>query len=275
MMETQQQIIHALGVTPVFDAKAEAERRINFLARYLERSGQHAYVLGISGGVDSTVAGRLAQLAVEKLRARGQNANFHAVRLPYREQQDEDDAQAAVHFVAPDKVSTVNIHSTVDAVRAALGSAIYRNAAHEDFVVGNIKARARMIVQYAIAGAEGGLVIGTDHAAEALMGFFTKFGDGAADVTPLTGLNKRRVRALGEYLGAPLKLIEKRPTADLESLSPQKADEDVFGMSYDVIDDFLEGKVIKEEAYEKIIRTYALTAHKRALPFSPMSSEAA
>lgn len=269
-METQQQeIICALGVTQSFDVSQEIERRINFLADYLEASGQHAYVLGISGGVDSTVAGRLTQLAVEKLRKKGRQAMFHAVRLPYLKQQDEQDAQAALSFIRADKNSTVNIHSTVDALRNALGDDHYRDAHHEDFVVGNMKARARMIVQYAIAGAEGGLVVGTDHAAEALMGFFTKFGDGAADVIPLSGLNKRRVRSLGQSLGAPSQLVAKRPTADLESLSPQKADEDVFGISYDVIDDFLEGKEIDCAAYEKIVRTYAQTQHKRELPVSP------
>jgi len=75
-------------------------------------------------------------------------------------------------------------------------------------------------------------VIGTDHAAEALMGFYTKFGDGACDLTPLHGLNKRRVRAVAEWLGAPNELVHKVPTADLESLSPGKADEDAFGITY-------------------------------------------
>lgn len=265
----QQQIIRELGVSQRFDAQQEIDYRVDFLASYLEASGQHTYVLGISGGVDSTVTGRLAQLAVEKLRSRGRAATFHAVRLPYREQQDEHDAQAALSFIRADKVSTVNIQSTVEALRSAIGDDHYRDAGHEDFVVGNMKARARMVVQYAIAGAEGGLVIGTDHAAEALMGFFTKFGDGAADVTPLAGLSKRRVRSLGQTLGAPSQLVGKRPTADLESLSPQKADEDVFGMSYDTIDDFLEGKKIDQTAFDKIVRTYRQTQHKRELPIAP------
>src|SRR5690606_21546914 len=82
----------------------------------------------------------------------------------------------------------------------------------------------------------------TDHAAEALMGFFTKFGDGAADVTPLTGLNKRRVRALAQAMGAPDEQVNKVPTADLESLSPLKPDEVAMGVSYTEIDAFLEGR---------------------------------
>lgn len=270
MTATQAQIIETLGVTPDFNAGREAEARIAFLADYLQQSGAAGYVLGISGGVDSTVAGRLTQLAVERLRARGVAATFTAVRLPYGEQQDEQDAQEALAFIQADKVSTVNIRGAVDELHKALDATQFRDAAHLDFVTGNSKARLRMVAQYAIAGATGGLVVGTDHAAEALMGFFTKFGDGAADVTPLTGLNKRRVRAVGAYLGAPEKLVKKKPTADLETLAPQKADEDVFGMTYEVIDDFLEGKTVDSEAAEKILRTYTTTAHKRRQPISPL-----
>jgi NAD+ synthase len=111
----------------------------------------------------------------------------------------------------------------------------------EDFVLGNIKARQRMIAQYAIAGTRVGAVIGTDHAAESLMGFFTKFGDGAADILPLSYLTKRRVRALAQALGASPRLVTKMPAADLESLTPQKPDEESYGISYEDFDDFLEG----------------------------------
>ena len=271
MTVTQQQIIEALGVTPTFDATEEAERRINFLAEYLARSGRGGYVLGISGGVDSTVAGRLAQLAVERVRSSGAIARFHAVRLPYLKQHDESDAQAAVTFIAPDEISTVNIHAAVDALRRGFVNAGFRDDAHEDFVIGNAKARMRMVAQYALAGASDALVVGTDHAAEALMGFFTKFGDGAADLTPLTGLNKRRVRSIGAYLGVPSSLINKTPTADLENLQPQRTDEDAFGMPYDIIDDFLEGKRVPASPHENIVRIYESTAHKRALPVTPDS----
>ena len=266
----QAEIIAALGVPSTFDETDEVERRVSFLAGYLKRTGLRGYVLGISGGVDSSTAGRLAQLAVERLRATGYDATFYAMRLPYGTQHDEDDAQLALRFVAPDRALTVDIKPATDAIRHALSTdAVYRDEAHQDFVIGNVKARQRMIAQYAIAGAHGALVIGTDHAAEALMGFFTKHGDGAADVTPLTGLTKRRVRALARHLGAPLALIDKVPTADLESLSPQRADEDAFGMPYDTLDDFLEGQDVSPTAAETIVRAYRATAHKRALPVSP------
>jgi NAD+ synthase len=267
----QREIIAALHVAPVFDAAAEIERRTAFLADYLRGTGLRALVLGISGGVDSLTAGCLAQRAVEKLRAEGYGATFIAMRLPYGVQKDEHEAQASLSVIRPDRILTVDIRPAADGMLAALkkGDLAFRDAAHEDFVLGNIKARQRMIAQFAVAGAHDGIVIGTDHAAEALMGFFTKFGDGAADVTPLSGLNKRRVRALAQRLGAPDALVFKVPTADLESLVPGKPDEDAFGVSYEQIDDFLEGKPVAAAAREIILATHRKSAHKRALPVEP------
>ena len=124
--------------------------------------------------------------------------------------------------------------------------------------------------QYAIAFATGGLVVGTDHAAEAVMGFFTKHGDGACDLAPLSGLTKRQVRQIAGALGAPRALVDKVPTADLEDLRPQRPDEESYGVTYEQIDDFLEGKPVDAEAAHLIFRQYAITAHKRALPAAPV-----
>ncbi|ART62567.1 ammonia-dependent NAD(+) synthetase [Kushneria marisflavi] len=270
-MTTQQQIIDALDIEQHFDAQQEVERRIDFLADYLKETGAETLVLGISGGVDSTTAGRLCQLAVERIRERGGHATFHAMRLPYGEQHDEDDAQAAINYIRADRQLDVNIKPSADAMLESLEqSGLEFNDKHQrDFVHGNIKARARMIAQYAVAGRHNGLVVGTDHGAEAVMGFFTKHGDGACDLTPLFGLNKRRVRALLSVLDGPESLVNKVPTADLESLSPGRADEDALGVSYDQIDDFLEGKEIDQAAAKRIISTFERTAHKRDLPRSP------
>ena len=268
----QSEIARTLNVAATFDVHQELERRVAFLADYLTASRLDAYVLGISGGVDSLTAGCLAQRAVDRVRAQGRpQARFIAMRLPYGQQHDEEAAQQSLRVIKPDLTLTVDIKPAADGMLAALRQAevAFRDAAHEDFLLGNIKARQRMIAQYAVAGAHNGLVIGTDHAAEALMGFFTKFGDGAADLTPLTGLNKRRVRALAAELGAPDELVHKVPTADLESLSPQKPDEDAFGVTYQEIDDFLEGKEVSEKAFDIIVRTYRNSAHKRALPAEP------
>ena len=270
--EMQRDIIRDLHVSQTFDADSEIERRVAFLADYLAEAGMQSLVLGISGGVDSLAGGCLAQRAVELARSRGHQAIFIAMRLPYGEQRDEPDAQASLRVIRPDKQLTVNIKPASDAMLQALldGKVQFRDAAQQDFLLGNIKARQRMIAQYAVAGAHNGLVVGTDHAAEALMGFFTKFGDGAADLMPLTGLNKRRVRALALAMGAPQSLAMKIPTADLESLSPLKPDEEAFGVTYGEIDDFLEGKDVSEQAAQIILRTFHRSAHKRELPRFPV-----
>ncbi|MGZ9928678.1 ammonia-dependent NAD(+) synthetase [Streptomyces sp. NC-S4] len=267
----QQEIARDLQVSASFDVRQEIERRVAFLAERLTSTGLRALVLGISGGVDSTTAGRLCQLAVERVRAAGHEATFFAMRLPYGTQADEKDAQLALDFIRADRVLTVDVKSASDAaLEAALaGGTVFRDAHHQDFVHGNIKARQRMIAQYAVAGAHEGLVVGTDHAAEAVSGFFTKFGDGAADVVPLTGLTKRRVRALAQELGAPAELVHKTPTADLETLDPGKPDEDALGVTYDDIDDLLEGKPVAGTAFAAIVTRYRLTEHKRQLPIAP------
>ncbi|MFF6815343.1 ammonia-dependent NAD(+) synthetase [Streptomyces sp. NPDC012403] len=267
----QREIARELGVAGAFEVEREIERRVAFLAERLTSTGRRSLVLGISGGVDSTAAGRLCQLAVERARAGGHEARFHAMRLPYGVQADEHDARLALSFIRADHVLTVDVKPAADAaLEATLAAGVkFRDARHQDFVHGNIKARQRMIAQYAVAGAHDGLVVGTDHAAEAVTGFFTKFGDGAADLVPLAGLTKRRVRAVTEALGAPDELVRKTPTADLESLDAGKADEDALGVTYDAIDDFLEGKPVDEPAFETIVRHYRLTDHKRRPPAAP------
>jgi len=228
-------------------------------------------VLGISGGVDSTTAGRLAQLSVEELRAETGDADYRfiAVRLPHNTQHDEHDAQASLNFIRADENATVNIADSVNGLSQQVSHLQQLSDARRDFVIGNVKARIRMVAQFAIANANNGLVIGTDHAAEAVMGFFTKFGDGACDLAPLSGLVKKQVRAIAAHLGAPQHLVMKTPTADLEELRPGKPDEEAHGVTYAEIDAFLHGETVSDEAYATIVRTYDATRHKRELPLVP------
>lgn len=266
MTELQQQIIADLAVRPTIDASVEIERRVQFLVDYLRATAAAGFVLGISGGQDSSLAGRLAQLAVERVRAEGGEATFIAIRLPYRVQHDEEDAQVALEFIQADRVLTINIAAGVDGTEAGVEEA---GEEISDFVRGNIKARTRMVAQFAVAGQERMLVIGTDHAAEAVTGFFTKFGDGAADLTPLTGLTKRQGRALLLELGAPDRLAYKRPTADLLDGTPGRADEEELGITYEQLDDFLEGKAVDPDVAGRIEAKYLATEHKRHLPVTP------
>ncbi|WP_085046922.1 ammonia-dependent NAD(+) synthetase, partial [Cronobacter sakazakii] len=224
-------------------------------------------VLGISGGQDSTLAGKLSQLAISELRDEtgDQSYQFIAVRLPFGVQFDEKDCQDALAFIQPDKVLTVNIKEAVLASEKAL-----REAGIElsDFVRGNEKARERMKAQYSIAGMTKGVVVGTDHAAEAVTGFFTKYGDGGTDINPLFRLNKRQGKLLLKTLGCPEHLYLKVPTADLEDDRPSLPDEVALGVTYDNIDDYLEGKQIDEKISQIIDGWYVKTEHKRRPPIT-------
>ncbi|MGX7328017.1 ammonia-dependent NAD(+) synthetase [Enterococcus bulliens] len=267
-MTLQQEIIAELGVQPTIDPKVEIRKSIDFLKDYLKRYPfLTTFVLGISGGQDSSLAGRLAQLAIEEMRNETSNPNYQfiAVRLPYGEQADEVDAKRALEFIQADIDVRVNIKEAVDAQVQAIADT---GIPVSDFNKGNIKARQRMISQYAIASERNGAVLGTDHAAENITGFFTKYGDGGADILPLFRLNKRQGKALLKELGAPEALYTKIPTADLEDGRPLVADEVALGVTYDAIDDYLEGKTVSLEDQETIERWWGKTQHKRHLPIT-------
>ena len=263
---SQSDIIETLGAQPSIDPAAELERRVAFLTDYLASTGAKGFVLGISGGQDSTLAGRIAQLAVERRRAAGHDASFVAVRLPYGVQHDEADAQLALDFIRADREVVVDVKPGVDElereVEAAIGEVV-------DYHKGNVKARARMVVQYAIAGQLGMLVLGTDHAAEAVTGFYTKYGDGGADVLPLSGLTKGQGKELLRLLEAPDRLWQKEPTADLLDGKPGQADEHELGLSYDQIDAFLRGEQVPDDVADEIVEKYDRTEHKRRMPVAP------
>lgn len=265
-------IISEMRVLPEIDPEFEIRRRVDFIKSQLKSAGLKHLVLGISGGIDSSTCGRLAQLAVEELNSEEgtDDYKFVAVRLPYGVQADEHDAQAALAFIRPSQSIAVNVKLGADGIHEETVGTLQENTllshsdSHIDFTKGNVKARTRMVIQYQIAGLLGGLVLGTDHSAENITGFFTKWGDGACDLAPLFGLSKRQVRLVAKTLGAPDTLVTKTPTADLECLTPQKADEQALGVSYDDIDDFLEGKPVSEEVKTRMMEIYQKTVHKRA-----------
>ncbi|UCZ51583.1 ammonia-dependent NAD(+) synthetase [Bacillus shivajii] len=266
MSKLQVEIISQLKVKSEIDPQEEVKKRIDFLKSYVKKTGMKGYVLGVSGGQDSTLAGKLIQLAMEELNEEeGTNEyTFYGVRLPYGIQRDEDDAQAALEFIQPYHRLAVNIKPAVDAAYSQFEEATGENL--NDFVKGNTKARERMKVQYDLGAHYNCLVVGTDHAAEAVTGFYTKYGDGACDIAPLFGLNKRQGKMILQYLNAPDSLTEKVPTADLEDNKPLLPDEEALGITYSQIDNYLEGKEISKDAKENLERKYLQTEHKRQLP---------
>lgn len=271
-------IIAELGVLPDIDPATEVESRVAFLVDFLRSTPATGFVLGISGGQDSTLTGRLCQLAAERLRDEGMSqARFVAMRLPYGDQADEADAQTALNFIRPDTCLTVDVRVASDAASEAASAALAalpdQAGPLRDFVRGNVKARERMIAQYAVAGQLNLLVVGTDHAAEAVTGFFTKYGDGGVDLTPLTGLTKRQGAALLRHLGAPDSTWCKVPTADLEDDRPGLPDEDVLGVTYAQIDDYLEGRDgVPPAASARIEQLFVGSRHKRTVPATPLDT---
>lgn len=267
-MSLQQEIITALGVKPAIDVDAEIRTSVDFLKAYLKRYPfLKSLVLGISGGQDSTLTGKLCQTAISELREESGNTDYQfiAVRLPFGVQADEQDCQDAIAFIQPDRVLTVNIKAAVQASEHALREA---GIVLSDFVRGNEKARERMKTQYSIAGMTAGVVVGTDHAAEAVTGFFTKYGDGGTDINPIFRLNKGQGKQLLQALGCPQHLYLKQPTADLEDDRPGLQDEVALGVTYQQIDRYLQGESIEPDAAKTIEGWYLKTEHKRRTPIT-------
>ncbi len=263
-MYKQNEIVNELKVIPTIDGEFEIKRRIELIKAALSERGFKRLVLGISGGQDSTLCGKLCQLAIAELReiTNDPDYQFIAMRLPYGIQQDEDDCQAALEFIKPDQTVVYDIKPSVD---AHVNEFAKQGIEISDHDKGNIKARERMVAQYLVASTNS-LVVGTDHAAEAICGFFTKWGDAGADVIPLFGLNKRQGKQLCQLLAVPEHLYEKTPTADLEDGRPGLADEVALGVSYTAIDDYLEGKPVKAKEQATIEGWHKRTEHKRANP---------
>src|SRR5258708_8739063 len=270
-MAKQRRIMEALHTKAALDPAQEVAFRVQCLKDDLISSGRHGFVLSITGGQDSALAGRFCQLAVEDLRTQtGQDYLFIALRLPYGNQLDEEDAQRALHFIAPDRVYTINIQPAVESAVASFEKAT--GLSMTDYNKGNQKAQERMTVHYRFANQFHLLVVGTDHAAEAVVGFFTKNGDGGVDLTPLSGLTKQQGRLLLRFLGADERIYTKLPTADLLDQHPGQLDEDELTISYQVIDDYLEGKDVADEVAQQIEQLYSATEHKRHLPVTPFDT---
>ncbi len=263
-MTLQQEIIEKLGVKPTIDADEEIKRRVSFLKEYVKQAGTTGLLIAISGGVDSAVAAGLCKRATDELsQESGKEYITLGVFQPYGDQEDIDHSyEVAAAFGLTHKVET-NIAEAVDEIALETEyafKALNINRHISRGGKGNVKARTRMVVQYALAFDLNLLVVGTDHASEALTGFFTKWGDGAVDITPLSSLNKRQVRELARRLGVPAAVVDKAPTAGLWQ---GQTDENELGVSYEDNSSYLEGKEIDSKARELLEKYYLRTEHKR------------
>ncbi|QCI17582.1 ammonia-dependent NAD(+) synthetase [Buchnera aphidicola (Acyrthosiphon lactucae)] len=265
-MTLQKKIIKLLGVKPTIIPEIEIKNCIDFLKNYLlNHVLLKSLIVGVSGGQDSTLTAKLCQITIEKLRNEKQDMTYQfiALRLPYGIQSDEKDCQDVINFIRPDQVFNVNIKESVLSSEKSLKKS---GIIISDYIRGNEKARERMKVQYSIAAIKNGLVVGTGHAAENVTGFFTKYGDSGTDINPISKLNKRQIQLLLKKLNCPKHLYLKKPMADLEDEHPQQDDESILGVTYNIIDSYLEGKKIDLTSQKIIERLYLNTLHKRNLP---------
>lgn len=233
----------------------------DYLVQWLERERQEfyrldGYVLGVSGGVDSAVVAHLLART---------GAPVYGLILPAKNDEDIADAQWVLRSagIAGEVMSMAALYRSLqDTVQDAL----LTGQVDERVLRGNMQARLRMICLYTVAQSRRALVVGTDNAAEWLTGYFTKFGDGAADVVPLIHLRKEEVYALAEVLGVPENIIRKAPSAGLWQ---GQTDEDEMGVSYRDIDAFLRGEAVSSAARERIAFWHERSHHKRQLPRQP------
>lgn len=225
-----------------------AERIATWMRKQVQKANARGIVLGLSGGVDSAVVAVLAKLAMKD--------NVLALLLPcHSDPRDETDARFVARKFAV-KTRRVDLSTVYDRLRATLPSA-------SRIALANLKSRLRMLTLYYFANKLNYLVAGTGNRSEISVGYFTKFGDGSADILPIGGLLKREVRALARQIGIPQRILAKPPSAGLWK---GQTDEGEMGITYETLDALLAGKPVERAARKKIKEMIARSEHKRRPP---------
>lgn len=250
---------------------AETQMRIcRFIKEYVENAGAKGIVLGLSGGIDSAVIAALSSLAIGGDRVL-------CLLLPEKEtikQQDLDDAQTIANLFHL-QTKTVDITAILDSFYGSIPSFDQ----NDRLCKGNIKARTRMIMLYFYANYQKRIVAGTSDKSETLMGYFTKWGDAAADITPISDLYKTQVRRLALHLGIPKELAMKPATP---ALWPNQLAESELEIKYETLDlilyglerfmkpkEIAEALSINKASVDRVQDRILTTEHKRRMPMSP------
>ena len=255
---------------PQLDCKKTKEKIIEFIKTKMSEANAEGLVVGLSGGIDSTLSAFLATEAVGK-------ENVFGVSMPSTTTPTED----KVH--GTDLANILGIEYREIGIDSILNEYLTLTnyiTDNDPLAIGNLKARIRMSIIYYYANAKNYMVIGTGNRSELLIGYFTKYGDGACEIEPIGDLYKLQVRELAKYMNVPSEIIEKPPRAGLWD---NQTDEDEIGMKYEVLDNLLylyvdkkedvskiaENLNISVEEVERIIKKVKINAHKTRIPESP------
>ncbi|MDK2919851.1 MAG: synthase [Candidatus Petromonas sp.] len=242
------------------------EKKINLTVDWLREqvklSGTEGILVGLSGGIDSSVVGFLIKKAFPQ--------NSIGVIMPCKSnEKDRADAEEVAKTAGLEYI-VVNLTDEQDSLLNKVLSELKKKnkniESNERLTDANLRARMRMSTLYTVANSLNYLVAGTDNAAELYTGYFTKYGDGGVDILPIANLTKREVYEWAKYLGVPQTVLDRPPSAGLWE---GQTDEDEMGTSYNMIDDLLEGKEIPEKHRKLIERMHARTEHKRKMPPMP------
>ncbi|WP_136689331.1 NAD+ synthase [Halorhabdus amylolytica] len=248
---------------------ARREHISAFITEQIETAGVEGAVLGLSGGVDSSTVAYLAveALGVEKL---------HGLVMP--SEVNDPETMSDAERVAEDLGIEYDVIEIEPIVETFLDA--YPDAKGNRMAVGNVRVRARAVLNYLVANTENALVLGTGNRTESLTGYFTKYGDGAVDCHPIANLYKQQVRQLARHLGVPEDIASRTPTA---GMWVDQTDEGELGVEYDTIDSILALHVqagagasataeivgVEQSVVEHVRALYERSAHKRATPPAP------
>jgi NAD+ synthase len=273
-MSVTQEIVRADDPLDLSLSKAELEgyreHITDFIEAQLDAAGVDRAVIGLSGGIDSTLT---SHLLVEAVGAE----NVHGLVMPSEVNRDENmsDAERVASDLLDIEYDVVAIQPIVETILDA-----YPDAADDQLATGNLRVRTRAVLNYLVANHEDALVVGTGNRSEALVGYFTKYGDGAVDCHPIANLYKGQVRQLAKHVGVPDDLAEKTASAEMWL---DQTDEGELGMDYETLDSVLALHVdgplspsatarhvgVEESTVEKVRDLYEASAHKRKAPPGP------
>jgi NAD+ synthase len=251
------------------ELEAHRERITGFIESVVDEAGADGAVIGLSGGIDSTLT---AHLAVEALGAAG----LKGLVMPSEVNTDRNmsDAERVAEMLDID-YEVIDINPVVDAFVEG-----YPAGAEDRTALGNVRVRTRAVFNYFVANAESRVVLGTGNRSEALAGYYTKYGDQAVDCNPIGNLYKLQVRQLAAHVGVPREFVEKPPSAEMW---PGQTDEGEMGLSYDLLDAILALHVdgplsasataetldVDAAAIDRVEELYERSAHKRSMPPAP------